>query len=56
MYYGHMELSLLSLAWKLGLHSSTLAGLSTVLLVGSKSKYLIDHYTTRRTITGNGRS
>jgi hypothetical protein len=30
MHYGQMELSLLSLAWKLGLHPSTLARLPTI--------------------------
>jgi hypothetical protein len=30
MYCGQMKLSLLSLAWKVGLHSSTLARLTTI--------------------------
>jgi hypothetical protein len=30
MYYGQMDLSLLSLAWKLGLHPSSLAPLSSI--------------------------
>jgi hypothetical protein len=30
MYYGQMEFSLLSLAWKLGLHPSSLARLTTI--------------------------
>jgi hypothetical protein len=38
MYYGQMELSLLSLAWKLELHPSTLARLTTI--SSSFPKYL----------------
>jgi hypothetical protein len=30
MYYGQMELSLLSLAWKLGLHPSVLVELTPI--------------------------
>jgi hypothetical protein len=48
MYCGEIDNKYISLAWKLGLHP-------LVLLLVSKSRYQIDHYTTRRTITGNER-
>jgi hypothetical protein len=55
MYCGEIDNTYISLAWKLGLHPSTLAPLSSITKVISKSSYLIDHYTTRRTSTGKER-
>jgi hypothetical protein len=49
MYYGQMELSLLSLAWKVGLHPSTFARSSSITSNSSKQlpigplKYLEDY-------------